>query len=63
MTWQFYDVGTCETRVKTECETTYSQKCETLYDNKCQNIPKQQCKTNYRQVNEHRGGQPFSPWS
>jgi len=45
---QFYDVGSCETRVKTECEVTYANVCNPVYENKCQTIPKKNCKTEYK---------------
>merc|ERR1712083_797114 len=45
---RFYDVGTCETRYKTECETTYSKECHVVKDKKCWTVPKQNCKTVYK---------------
>lgn len=45
---KFYDVGTCETRVKTECEVKYNNVCNPVWENKCETIPKQNCKTEYK---------------
>jgi len=44
---RFYDVGTCETRVKKECETTYQNKCNPVYTKKCNAVPRKECKTTY----------------